>query len=78
MMDDETWMDSATALSKGFVDRVATKAARTQARAFNLSAFANVPEALKSAPPPNSDVDAELAAAHARASARLRLYERAA
>ena len=75
LMNDETWMDSAEALAKGFVDRIASKSPRpSNAARFDLSAYAHAPKALTEQPSPA--IDAALGERRAAQDRLLRLFER--
>ncbi len=54
-MDAETWFDAKEALANGFIDRIANTKATSNA--WNLSAYANAPTALKEpAEQPSNDI----------------------
>ncbi|GGB21457.1 peptidase [Sphingomonas metalli] len=74
-MKAETWFGAQEAVDAGFADSVIAvtgKKAKAQARAFNLSAFANAPKALTEKQP---EIDE---GPRHRALARLGLYDRTA
>jgi len=74
-MKAETWFGAQEAVDAGFansVTPVSSKKAKAQARAFNLTAFANAPKALTDKEPEIDD------APRLRALARLGLYDRTA
>ena len=73
----ETWFGAQEAVDNGFADsviQVAGKKAQAQASAFNLSAFANAPEALTERPKPEPIEDT----VRRRALARVNLFDRTA
>lgn len=49
-MDDETWMTAQEALDNGFIDTVKPSPSAKVGNAWNLSAYAKAPEALKQEP----------------------------
>jgi ATP-dependent protease ClpP protease subunit len=78
-MKAETWFSAEEAVEAGFADAVmpttAAKKAKAQAKAFNLAAYANAPQALTEQTP-DADEAAELL--RAQQASRLGLYERTA
>ncbi|MDF0489201.1 Clp protease ClpP [Sphingomonas sp. H39-1-10] len=75
LMKAETWFSAQEAVDNGFADAIAAapdKAAKAQARAFNLAAFANAPKALTEK---QIEIDETV---RVRMLARLNLYERTA
>lgn len=86
MMDAETWMEAEEAVAKGFCATVVAADADDEDKAqalgaFDVSAYARAPKALKEFARPaarKTDVDSAFAAERERYQARLRLYEKAA
>lgn len=86
MLADETWIDAEEAVKLGFANRIADDAAKNEAPAWDLSAYAKAPAApaASDAPPPAEDPppapepvpDPQIIAARESAARRLRHYER--
>ncbi|PNG27012.1 head maturation protease, ClpP-related [Methylocella silvestris] len=76
MMDDETWLEANDAVARGFATSLMPKPAKAaaQARAFDLSAYANAPKAYAERASDEAKAFAELEAARVRHEQRLRLY----
>lgn len=76
-MKDETWFGADDAVTKGFADRVISRLSDQPAvsnMAWNLSAFNNVPDALKQPPEPKAP-DIDVAAIMENNQRRLRLLD---
>lgn len=74
MMDAETWLEADEAVAQGFADEIIEKPVRSDARAFDLSAYGRTPAALKARPGDEGEL-VDLEAARWRQRARLRFCQ---
>lgn len=65
MMNDETWIDAASAVDQGFADRVENTADSSAKARFDLSAFANAPQSIAERKPEPKAAKLDVSELHA-------------